>query len=151
MIVAVTGHRSEDAEPEEVVRCKLRTALRYSGADTVICGMANGVDLWAGSEAVLLGIEVWAAKPWAGHRPRKDDERLYASVIEAASRVVNVTEREEYPGPWVYQVRNKWMVDNATHVLAYLNPEATSGGTWNCVEYARGKRPIRNIYTAAPF
>ena len=150
MIIAATGHRSEKCEEESIVRCKLRTALRYSGADTFICGMANGVDLWAGHEALLLDIEVWAAKPWAGHAPRKADRELYATVIEGASRVINVVDEDKYPGPWVYQKRNEWMVDNATHILAYWDG-VESGGTWNCIKYARGKRPIRNIYHAAPF
>jgi len=151
MIVAGTGHRPEDAEAEEVVRTKARAALRYSGAHVFICGMAAGFDLWAGDEARLLGMEVWAAKPWAGHGPRKEDEQLYAGIIEAASRVVNVVDQDEYPGPSSYHARNHWMVDNATHVLAYLNPLARAGGTYQCVKYARGKKPIRNIFLAAPF
>lgn len=152
MIIALTGHRSEDCEPEEIVRQKFRTAFTYAtGIEAVICGMANGVDLWAGDEARLLGLELWAAKPWAGHTARKEDEQLYAGIIEAASRVVNVNEAVNYPGPKCYHDRNHWMVDNATHVLAYLNPAAKRGGTFECVKYARGKKPIRNIYTAAPF
>lgn len=151
MIIAGTGHRPEDCEAEEVVRTKIRTALRYSGADAVICGMAAGYDLWLGDEARLLGLEVWAAKPWAGHSPREGDEALYSGIIDYASKVVNVNESEEFPGAFCYHARNHWMVDNATHVLAYLNPAATSGGTYQCVKYARGKKPIRNIYEAAPF
>ena len=151
MIIAGTGHRPQDSEGENIVRTKARVALQSSGADVFICGMAAGFDLWAGDEARNLGIEVWAAKPWAGHGPRKGDEELYATIIEDAGRVVNVVESEEFPGAWVYHKRNHWMVDNATHVLSYLNPEATRGGTFECVKYARGKKPIRNIYTAAPF
>ena len=152
MIVALTGHRSEDCEPEEVVRQKFRTVFTYTpGISTVITGMANGVDLWAGDEARLLGLELWAAKPWAGHTPRTEDTELYAGIIEASSRVVNVVEEVDFPGNWCYHKRNHWMVDNATHVLAYLNPAATRGGTFECVKYARGKKPIRNIYEAAPF
>lgn len=151
VIVCGTGHRPEDCEEESIVRCKIRTALRYSGADTIICGMAAGYDLWFGDEARLLDIEVWAAKPWAGHEARPDDEQLYSKIIEYASRVVNVSEEIEFPGSWCYHARNHWMVDNATHVLAYLNPDAVSGGTYQCVKYARGRKPIRNIYEAPPF
>lgn len=115
--------------------------------DVVICGMANGCDLWSADEARLLGIEVWAAKPWAGHRPRKEDEELYARIIEYASRVVNIDESETYPGPWVYHKRNEWMVDNSTHVLAYLNPQKSKGGTYACVAYAhKTEKPVRNIW-----
>lgn len=152
MIVAVTGHRSEDCESEEVVRQKFRTAFTYAtDLESVIVGMANGCDLWAGDEARLLGLDIIAAKPWTGHTHRKADAELYATIIEAATEVVNVVEQDKYPGVWVYHARDKWMVDNCTHVLAYLHPNATKGGTFGTVKYARGKKPIRNIYTAPPF
>ena len=150
MIIAVTGHRSEDCGADEpTVRARLREALASvpAGEERIlVCGMANGVDLWAGAEALALGYEVWAAKPWAGHQPRRADRELYASIVEAASRVVSVVEQNQYPGAWAYQKRNEWMVDHATHVLAYWSGKE-KGGTYNCVKYARkvGK-PIRNVY-----
>lgn len=146
MIIAITGHRSEDCNGEERTRTALRNNLRDALPEVVICGMANGVDLWAADEALGLGLEVWAAKPWTGHGPRKDDAELYAKVIASASRVVNVTESDGYPGPWAYHKRNEWMVDHATHVLAYWSGKE-SGGTYACINYARkvGK-PIRNCY-----
>lgn len=146
MIIAVTGHRSEDCEDEATVRERLRAAFDDARPSRVIVGMANGVDLWAGAEALYLGIEVWAAKPWAGHGPRASDRELYAQVIESAGKVVNVTEYTEYPGPWCYHARNEWMVDNATHVLAYWSGKK-SGGTYACMKYAMKQEvPIRNIY-----
>lgn len=152
MIVALTGHRSEDCEDERIVRQKFRTVFQYTPRiTTVITGMANGVDLWAGDEAINLGLDVIAARPWTTHEARDEDVELYARIIEGASRVVAVDAAESYLGPWLYHKRNKWMVDNATHVLAYLNPLAKSGGTFECVKYARGKKPIKNIYGAAPF
>lgn len=153
LIVAGTGHRPEDCiHSETEVRIMARNKLRSSGATHFICGMASGFDLWAGYEAMLLGIEVWAAKPWAGHTPRAEDRELYASILEYASKVVNVDESETYKGPWVYQKRNEWMVDNADVVMAYWNPEKQKGGTFNCVEYARKKKkPIANIIGDPPF
>jgi len=151
VIIAGTGHRPTDCEAEEIVRTKARAALQYSGADTFICGMAAGFDLWAGDEARLLGIEVWAARPWAGHKARKADVELYQRIYDAAAKVINVDPATEYPGVWVYHNRDKWMVDHATHILAYLHPDARAGGTYGTVKYAKGKKPIRNIYTAAPF
>lgn len=146
MIIAVTGHRSEDCEDESIVRNKLRAAFEDAAPDAVIVGMANGVDLWAGAEAIGLGIDVIAARPWATHAARNDDAELYASVIEGASRVVVVDEAESYLGPWLYHKRNEWMVDNATHVLAYWSGKK-SGGTYACLRYAmRTQKPIRNIY-----
>jgi len=151
MIVAGTGHRPEFSEDEKIVRTKARVALEGSGADTFICGMAAGFDLWAGDEALLLGIEVIAARPWRGHSAGKKYAELYASVLDRASEVVNVVDQDKYPGVWVYHARDKWMVDHATHVLAYLNPATKNGGTFGTVEYARGKVPIRNIFVAPPY
>jgi len=148
MIIAVTGHRSEKCEDETTVRGKLRAGLERASDEPeriLICGMANGVDLWAADEAISLGFEIWAAKPWCGHKPRGADSELYTRVLAAASRVVNVIDQDTYPGPWCYQVRNEWMVDNATHVLAYWDG-VKKGGTWNCVNYADGKKLIRNVY-----
>jgi uncharacterized phage-like protein YoqJ len=146
MIVALTGHRPEKAEPEDVVREKVRLALRGPENPVVVCGMAAGFDLWAGTTALRMGLEVIAAKPWKGHKARKADEQLYAEVFEGATRVVNVSDSETYLGPWLYHDRNEWMVDNATHVLAYWDG-GEKGGTAACVRYAKkvGK-PIRNIY-----
>lgn len=148
MIIALTGHRSEDCRSEADVRTRVREALSTSPerVEAVICGMANGYDLWAGDEALLLGYEVWAAKPWTTHTARTSDVGLYASVIARASRVVSVTESDTYPGPWVYHKRNEWMVDNATHVMAYWSGKE-KGGTFACINYARKvSKPIRNIY-----
>ncbi len=149
--VAGTGHRSENCEDESIVRTKIRVKLQYTaGITTVVTGMANGYDLWLGDEALLLGIEVIAARPWAGHQPRKEDRELYDRIIAAASRVVNVNESQKYPGAWCYQKRNEWMVDHADAVMAYWDG-TEDGGTWNCIEYARGKKPIANIYYDPPF
>lgn len=146
MIIAITGHRSEDCEPEVDVRERLRNSFNDAKPSVVIVGMANGVDLWAGDEAISLSIPVWAAKPWKAHGPRQDDIELYARVIEGAARVVNVDEAESYIGPWLYHKRNEWMVDHATHVLAYWSGKK-SGGTYACLRYAiKQQVPIRNIY-----
>jgi predicted Rossmann fold nucleotide-binding protein DprA/Smf involved in DNA uptake len=152
MIVAITGHRPEDSLGEEDVRVKTRAKIKYTkGVDTVICGMAAGVDLWAADEALNAGKEVWAAVPWLGHTPRKGDEDLYQTIIDMSSKVVYVTEVKDYPGPWVYQKRNEWMVDNADVVMAYWSG-IEAGGTFNCINYARkqGKK-IANVYHDAPF
>lgn len=145
--VALTGHRSEDCEYEPTVRRKARQVFEdFPKITTVICGMANGFDLWAGEEAIERGLDLWAVRPWAGHKPRKGDEALYARVLAGASRVVNVDESLIYPGVWVYPKRNRWMVDNADRVLAYWNGKE-SGGTYDCVKYAEsvGKK-ARNCY-----
>jgi len=156
MIVAGTGHRPEDAEDESVVRTKARVKLQYPGktgkkVETFICGMAAGFDLWAADEARKLGLKVIAARPWTTHTARKEDEELYQTIMDYASKIVVVTEADEYPGPWVYHKRNEWMVDNAEAVMAYWSG-VEKGGTFACVNYAKKvKKPIANIYNDPPF
>src|SRR6188768_2394402 len=131
MIIALTGHRSEDCVSEEHVRQQVRNVLQpiLDGPETplIITGMANGFDLWGGTEALRLGCPVWAAKPWTTHGPRKSDIELYAEIIENADQVFNVTEADDYPGPWVYHKRNEFMVDHSDKVLAYWNGKQAGG------------------------
>lgn len=149
LVVAITGHRSEDCEPEADVRARLRAAFLESKPSVVIVGMANGADLWAGDTAISMGIDVWAAKPWKGHKPRVADRELYARVIEGASRVINVDESETYKGPWMYHKRNEWMVDHCDLLVVYWNGKE-SGGTFACKSYAeRNDVPVENIYVQA--
>lgn len=146
MIIAITGHRPEDCRSEEDVRRRFRDSFEPDKTTAVICGMAAGVDLWAADEARLLGIEIWAARPWSTHGPRRGDEVLYGTIITEASKVVAVTSIDRYPGPWVYQKRNEWMVDHATDVWAYWSGKEY-GGTFNCITYAKNKEvPIKNVY-----
>lgn len=152
MIVCGTGHRPEDCEDELGVRAKVRIRLSdpTKQIDVFISGMAAGYDLWAADEARLLEIPVWAARPWRGHKPRKEDEELYQTILDYAEKEIIVVESDEFPGNWAYHARNKWMVDNADAVLMYWNGKE-SGGTYACRNYAKGKKPITNIYYDPPF
>jgi uncharacterized phage-like protein YoqJ len=136
-IVAITGHRPEKIEDPIDVKVFLRREFERLAPDRVIQGCASGVDLWAGEMAIHMGFDVTSAKPWKGFKPRKADRELYEFVINNSKEVVDVTEYIAYPGPWVYQERNKWMVDNANLVLAVW--DGTAGGTKNCGDYAMKK------------
>lgn len=153
LVVAGTGHRPEDCPHTEAqVRNLANNKLRLTpNVTTFICGMAAGFDLWAGTEALDLSLDVIAAKPWKGHSPRKGDEELYERVLAEAIIVYNVTDVEDYPGAWVYPKRNHWMVDNADVVMAYYNG-AQKGGTFECFTYAKKKeKKIANIINDPPF
>lgn len=153
LIVAGTGHRPEDCiHSETEIRIMVRNKLRKSGATHFVSGMAAGLDLWSGDEARLLGLELWCAKPWKGHIPRVEDRELYTTLIDYASKVVEIVDTEDFPGAWCYHKRNEWMVDHADVVMAYLNPEKEKGGTFACVTYARKvKKPVANIIGDPPF
>lgn len=146
VIVFGTGHRPEDCESEKIVKQKIRASLVELAPSTVITGMAAGFDLYLGCEALDMGIEVWAARPWAGHSPRRVDVSQYARIITHASKVITVNVSATYLGPWMYHNRNHWMVDNADEGLTYWNGKK-SGGTYECLKYAQSKnRKVTNCY-----
>lgn len=133
--LALTGHRPEKIEDSMDVKIFFRREFERLQPERVIQGCASGCDLWGGAVAINMGFDVTSAKPWAGFRPRAADRALYEWVLNNSKEVVDVTEYIKYPGPWVYQKRNEWMVDHATMVLAVW--DGTSGGTSNCVCYAK--------------
>lgn len=136
VIAAITGHRPEKIEDPEWVGEALGSTFLRLGISHVIQGMASGVDLWSAFIAFGLGIPYTAARPWAGHKPRKDDQELYDFVLRYAAEVVDVDPSIEFPGKWVYQKRNKWIVDRGNFVISVWDGEP-KGGTWNAVNYAQ--------------
>lgn len=142
MIVAGTGHR--DLRDRDWIAAETEKALIDLRASLVYVGMASGFDLLLAKTAWGLGIPFIAAKPWRGHQPRRADEYDYNRALQYAVEVVDVLPNQEYPGAWAYQKRNEYMVDNADRVLA-LFEHGSKGGTFNCLKYADGKRPITII------
>ena len=114
---------------------------RESGWSDFISGMALGADtLFA--EAVLtmkangLPIRLVAAVPFAGQEGKWNAgaQTRFRQILDAADQVEIVS-----PGayaPAKMQVRNKWMVEHAMVVMAVWDGKQ-SGGTWNCIQYAR--------------
>jgi hypothetical protein len=136
MIVAGTGHR--DLRDRDWIAGQIEKALIDMGASLVYVGMASGADLLMAKISWGLGIPFIAAKPWRGHKPRQADEYDYGRALHYADEVINVTNYDSYPGAWVYEERNRYMVDNADAYLAVLEAGRT-GGTYNCVKYASRK------------
>src|SRR6478752_3152397 len=103
--MALTGHRDNKIVDIDAGLEFLDSQLKRWRPDTLICGMANGWDLCAGMYGLERGVDI-----------------------------VVVNQSVDYPGPWVYQARNKWMVDHCDMVVAYF--DGSSGGTNNCINYA---------------
>jgi hypothetical protein len=148
-IIFGTGHRPDQCDVSEDTMHIL--ALGYLNKkvldDTIIiCGMAAGWDLQLGRAAMESGLKVWAARPWGGHRPNKADEILYDDILSYADVIEDVVLQMDYPGPWCYQLRNQWMVNNGTEGLA-LWSGVRKGGTFNCLKYAKDVgKPVTNLY-----
>ena len=136
MIIAMTGHRPERILNEQSVRQSISAVFEKLKPETVIQGMARGVDVWSSAEAWKQGIPYHAVKPWAGHQAVPDEH--FAWIIRNASKVSSVVDNTGYPGVWVYQKRNEFMIDLAEVVLAVWDKDK-KGGTWNAVKYAKSK------------
>lgn len=151
-IVAITGHRPEKITDFRYVETQLRHAFHDFDARRVIQGMAAGVDLVAAKTAYQMHIPYWCAVPYKGHKARTGGsngyvpswEAYYENALLYAEEVHYVTDYESYPGAWVFQKRNEWMVDHANFVVAVW--DGSNGGTKNCVDYAiKKKLPIWRI------
>lgn len=135
MIIAMSGHRPEKIPDVEKTQLNIYIGMRVAQTTHVIQGMASGVDLWSAKCAHKIDIPYTCARPWAGHTPRVADRHDYEMALKYAASVYNVSPSENYTGPWLYQKRNEWMVDNADIVFAIW--DGTPGGTANCVNYAK--------------
>ena len=150
MIVAFTGHRPDKLggyklpNPTYSYVCQeIEKALIQFKPDTVISGMALGVDQWAANIAHKLGIPFIAAVPFIGQEKMwpAASQSIYNKLIKLAAEVVIVS-----PGSYSaakMQFRNEWMVDRCNQVIAIW--DGTKGGTGNCVAYATdtGKQIFR--------
>ena len=160
-IYAATGHRPQSIPNynfDRLVQLANSTLQRLQ-PDKVITGMALGWDLAIAQAACNLSLPCIAAVPFS-HQDCKwqDAERaLWERLIFLADEVVYVDKRKGYTTKncevGAYHVsklhkRNKWMVDNATNVLALYNGQE-SGGTYKCIEYAKSKNvPVFNVWNS---
>lgn len=153
--VAFTGHRPQKlggfgARTPIRVRLQQRLTQRLQEIRAVhpeltcISGMALGFDLWAAETCAYLGIAFTAAVPFDGQESRwpPDSQEFYRTLLAKAARIHVVC-----PGgyaPSKMQRRNMWMMDGCNYYVAAW--DGSSGGTKNCIDYARQiRRPGENL------
>ena len=138
-----TGHRPGKLKQLEAeVKNWLRQQIMQAVADgytTFITGMAMGVDIWAGQIVTELRetdprLHLIAAVPWSGFPARWHDEwkAQYNDLLNKADIVRNI---QTHYSSAVFQLRNEWMVDHSSRLIAFYNGE--SGGTRNTIKYAQ--------------
>lgn len=138
-----TGHRPEKLTRSEAeIKKDLKAAILQAiddGFVTFITGMARGVDIWAGEIVLQLrkqnpNLHLIAASPYEGFENRwsADWQRRYKNILDQTDLVRFVCKGYSKA---CFQIRNEWMVDRASRVIAVYNGEA--GGTRNTIEYAR--------------
>lgn len=151
MILAGTGHRPNKLggySPEVFARLVslAEAALIKYQPTQVISGMALGWDQALAQASINLHIPLLAAVPFLGQESQwpEQSQAVYRTLLaQAAVHIVS-------PGGYVprkMQVRNEWMVDLSTDVLALWN--GSSGGTGNAIQYARKQgKPIINLWSS---
>ena len=148
-----TGHRPEklhcsEIEVKKMLAKEITTALRQ-GKRTFITGMARGSDIYA-AELVLEyraqypDIHLICALPHPDFEKNWSPEwqQRYRKILKAADYVKVI--RPEFSMS-SYQIRNEWMVDHSSLLIAVYNGKA--GGTRNTIEYAnRSHVEVRHIW-----
>lgn len=150
MIICGTGHRPTKLggygteASVRLIKVAKAELLRLKPA-RVISGMALGWDTALAQAAVTLNIPFNAYIPFKGQEsmwPCKSRNE-YRDLLDMASEYIIVSEGG-YDAEKM-QVRNEAMVDACDLVLALW--DGTSGGTANCVHYAKkAGKPIENCY-----
>lgn len=123
------------------------------GVDTFYCGMANGFDIIAGEHIALIkklnkSIKLIGVVPYIGQEKgwSCDWQQRYRDLLAECDEVVTLN--ESY-AKWVFDERNRYMVDRSRYVLTYF--DGTKGGTGNTVKYAvKNGRDVFNIFDTDP-
>ena len=147
-----TGHRPEKlTASESAVRARLAEEISKAaekGYISFISGMARGFDIWA-AEAVLAlkekrpDIRLICAVPHPGFEKSRSfrEKAEYERIISSADKVHTVSDRYF---SWCYQVRNRWMVNRSSLVIAGYS--GIPSGTRTTILYAEENSvPVINI------
>ena len=146
--VCFTGRRPEKLNISELeAKEKLTKVILNSikdGYSVFISGMARGIDIWAAEIILDLqnsghDIKLICAVPYKGFEQywSSDWKTRYQKIISSCNLVRYIS--PNYSNR-CFQIRNEWMVNHSSKVIAFYNGE--KGGTRNTILYAQGK----NVY-----
>jgi len=157
MKVCVTGHRPNklwgydlNNKHWQELKQVFKDYLIQHSVSEAYSGMALGVDTVFALAVLELKQEGFPIKLYCAIPCLKQEKMwpqssqdLYHTILEKADRKFLVT-KDTYK-PYLMQVRNQFMVNHSDRVLAVW--DGTSGGTKNCVTYAKQKEiPVDRIY-----
>jgi uncharacterized phage-like protein YoqJ len=142
MIVAFSGHRNlggfKVPNPTyNFVKLEIEKAIRKLNPTEIITGMAIGTDQLVAEICIQLDVPFISAVPHVGQELYWTDEikDKYFNLLSYAKEIKYVSSGGF--ASWKMQVRNEWMVNNSDILVAVIGKSATSGGTYNCVKYAK--------------
>ena len=150
--VCFTGHRPEKIctpfweEDPAIDELKHQLQLRIlaavdQGYTTFLCGMARGVDIWAGEIVAGLwepfrNLQLVAVLPFPGQTRGWEQEWVmrHRRLIKYCSEVITVSDHYSRNS---FLERNRYLVDHASRLIGICRGE--SGGTGYTIRYARSK------------
>lgn len=152
MILFGTGHRPPKIGGYGKRASAERTGMAIAALNIlqpkmVISGMALGWDTDLAMAAIAIGIPLTAAIPFAGQESQwpEESQKVFFSILEECDHHIIVSDGGYSASKM--QIRNVYMVDNATHGIALF--DGTPGGTANCMKYAIAKgKPVLNLWDA---
>lgn len=142
MILTCTGHRPQKIGGFSIpnptynyIWAETEKHLLDLKPDKCITGMALGFDTIFAEVCIKLGIPFISAVPFINQEKiwPKESQDKYNTILKKACEVIIVCEGG-YSAKKM-QIRNEWMCDNSDLVLACW--DESSGGTGNCINYAR--------------
>lgn len=148
MIVAGTGHRPKycpckyKGDHPWLINLKKRLTdylieMQFGDEKLIVrAGGAIGWDTWLAQVALEMDLELHLYLPFEGQGDRwpSDSKREYER-IKADADVINYTSEHYYRK--VFLDRDTEMITGADKVVALLNPEVDSGGTYFTVQEAK--------------
>lgn len=149
--VAFTGHRTYRNGQAELLNQTIEELCR-AGFDTFLCGMAVGFDMEAADALLRIRekrpsyrIQLIAVIPYHAQSERYNatQKAQYNRIIEAADSVVEISAsyRKE-----CYMMRNNFLVENSSVVVAWYDGKPRSG-THHTISRAKTlRRRIINLY-----
>ena len=143
-----TGHRTYDGSRNHELEVAIR-GLYADGYRNFLCGMARGFDIEAAEVTLALrnelkGIKVVAIVPFEGMQNGFSEpwRSRFNRILREADDVVTLAPKYSTE---VYAVRNNFLVDNSTALVAYF--DGSKGGTAYTINRAvKGLLRIKNIY-----
>lgn len=123
------------------------------GCTNFYCGMAHGFDIIAGEYIALIkklnkSLKLIGVVPFSGQEKgwSKEWQQRYRDLLNECDEVVTLNDSYS---KWVYDQRNRYMVDRCRYVLTYF--DGGKGGTDNTIKYAiKHGREVFNIYDTDP-
>ena len=151
--VAFTGHRYIRYNDRQRLRTNLEraiTACYHSGIRHFLCGMAAGFDMLAAETLLAMkvyypDIRLTAVIPFRGQSSKFNpaDKERYRSILGKVDNVVCLSETY-FDGCFLR--RTDYMLNHASHIIAYYNGEPKGGTFYTCRRAERMGLEITNLY-----